>query len=156
MKSFLNPVRGWHVLVLIVLFFSVTIGVNATFITLAMRTHPGEDVPRSYYQGLNYNETLARRHEQAELGWSARVNVVDGELLVEVSDADGAPVPGLQLTGAMNHPTNTSRDCPLEFLEGRAGLYRAALPCTETGQWHLRAHNNGDAPFEMEHALWLR
>ena len=71
MKSFLNPVRGWHVLVLIVLFFSVTIGVNATFITLAMRTHPGEDVPRSYYQGLNYNETLARRHEQAELGWSA-------------------------------------------------------------------------------------
>ena len=28
MKSFLNPVRGWHVLVMIVLFFGVTIGAN--------------------------------------------------------------------------------------------------------------------------------
>lgn len=156
MKSFLNPVRGWHVLVLIVLFFGVTIGVNATFITLAMRTHPGEDVPRSYYQGLNFNDTLALRREQAAMGWTARFNVVDGELLVAVSDADGAPVSGLNLVGTLNHPTNTSRDCPLDFTEGRSGLYRVALPCSEAGQWHLLAHNDGDAPFEMEHELWLR
>lgn len=156
MKSFFNPVRGWHVLVLIVLFFSVTIGVNATFITLAMRTHPGEDVPRSYYQGLNYNETLARRHAQEALGWTARVNVVEGDLLVEVRDDAGEPVPGLDLVGTLNHPTNTSRDCPLDFAETRSGLYRVALPCSEAGQWHLRARNDGEAPFEMEHELWLR
>lgn len=156
MKGFLNPVRGWHVLVMILLFFGVTIGVNATFITLAMRTHPGEDVPRSYYQGLNYNETLARRQAQQALGWTARVNVVDGELLVEVRDAAGEPVSGLMLAGALNHPTNTARDCPLTFRETRAGLYRVDLPCREAGQWHLRAANTGETPFEMEHALWLR
>lgn len=156
MKSFLNPVRGWHVFVLVVLFFGVTIGVNATFITLAMRTHPGEDVPRSYYQGVHFNDTLARRQAQADLGWDARVNVVDGELLIEVSDADGAPVSGLELVGSLDHPTNTSRDCPLDFAEGRSGLYRVALPCREAGQWRLHAINDGEAPFEMEHELWLR
>jgi nitrogen fixation protein FixH len=155
MKGFLNPVKGWHVLVMIVAFFAVTIGVNATFITLAVRTHPGEDVPRSYVQGLNYNDVLDRRRAQDALGWSARVNVVDGDLLVEVRDAGGNPVSGLSLSGAMNHPTDTSRDCPLAFEERRAGLYRVALPCTEAGEWHLHAVNDGEAPFEMEHDLWL-
>ncbi len=155
MMGFLNPLRGWHVLVMILLFFGVTIGVNATFITMAVRTHPGEDVPRSYYQGLNYNETLNRRHAQAELGWTARVNVVDTRLLVEVRDAEGAPVSGLLLTGTLIHPTDTGRDCPLAFGEARSGVYEVTLPCADAGQWHLRAVNEGDAPFEMEHELWL-
>lgn len=155
MKTFLNPVRGWHVLVMIVAFFGVTIGVNATFITLALRTHPGEDVPKSYLQGINYNDTLARRHAQAELGWTARVNVVGEDLLIEVRDAGGEPVSGLVLEGAMNHPTDTSRDCPLAFRETRTGLYRVGLPCAESGQWHVRAMNDGETPFEMEHDLWL-
>ena len=42
--AWFRPLRGWHVLVMILLFFGVTIGVNATFITLAVRTHPGETV----------------------------------------------------------------------------------------------------------------
>lgn len=155
MNTFLNPVRGWHVLVLVVAFFAVTIGVNATFITLALRTHPGEDVPKSYLQGLSYNDTLARRHAQAELGWTARVNVVGEELLIEVRDAAGQPVSGLVLEGAMNHPTDTSRDCPLTFRETRSGLYRVGLPCADSGQWHVRAMNDGETPFEMEHDLWL-
>ena len=56
--------------------FGVTIGVNATFITLAMRTHPGEDVPRSYYQGLNFNDTLAQRRERRR--GLRRVTAFDG------------------------------------------------------------------------------
>lgn len=155
MKGFLNPVRGWHVLVMILLFFGVTIGVNATFITMAVRTHPGEDVPRSYYQGLNYNETLNRRHAQAELGWTAHVNVVDTRLLVEVLDAAGTPVSGLALAGSLHHPTNTDRDCELAFREARTGVYVVPLDCAGSGNWHLRAVNEGDAPFEMEHELWL-
>ena len=155
MRGFLNPVRGWHGLVLILLFFGVTISVNATFITMAIRTHPGEDVPRSYYQGLHFNDTLDRRHAQAALGWTARVNVVDGRLLVEVQDAEGAPVPGLLLTGALHHPTDTGRDCTLAFQEARTGLYEVPVSCASSGEWHLRAVNEGDGPFEMEHDLWL-
>ena len=103
MRNPLNPLRGWHVLVMIIAFFSVTIGVNATFITLALRTHPGEAVPRSYVQGLSYNDTLDRRRAQEALGWTARVNLVDRNILVAIAAEDGAPISGLNLAGTLVH-----------------------------------------------------
>jgi len=155
MKSWFRPLTGWHVLAIIVAFFGVTIAVNATFITLAVRTHPGEDVPRSYVQGINYNETLERRRQQAELGWRARMNAVDGELLIEVRDAADATVTGLLLEGQLIHQADTSQDVVLAFEERRSGLYVAELPDVENGQWRIRAHNAGEIPFELEHDLWL-
>ncbi|MEC9251144.1 MAG: FixH family protein [Pseudomonadota bacterium] len=156
MRSWFRPLKGWHVLVLILLFFGVTIGVNATFITLALRTHPGEDVPRSYMQGVNYNETIERRRQQAELGWTARMNLVEGELLIEVRDRDDAVVPGLALAGQLVHQADTSQDTDLTFAERRAGLYVAVLPVVENGQWRVRASNTGEIPFELEDELWLQ
>ncbi|SDM84215.1 FixH family protein [Maricaulis salignorans] len=154
MKSFLNPLRGWHVLVMILMFFGVTIGVNATFITLALQTFPGEDVPRSYVQGIHYNDTLEARRRQVELGWTASFNAVDGRLVLAVADAADRPVPGLSLGGEMVHPDTTTA-CPLDFVEGQDGLYRAELACEMAGRWRVRVNNSGDAPFEVEYELWL-
>tara|TARA_R110002072_G_scaffold3901_12_gene27975 strand:+ start:295 stop:762 length:468 start_codon:yes stop_codon:yes gene_type:complete len=154
MKSFLNPLRGWHVLVMILMFFGVTIGVNATFITLALQTFPGEDVPRSYVQGINFNDTLDARRRQSELGWTASFNAADGQLVLAVADAADRAVPGLSLSGEMVHPDTTTA-CPLVFAEGQDGLYRAPLACDTAGRWRVRAHNDGDAPFEVEYELWL-
>lgn len=155
MKSFFVPLRGWHVLAMLLVFFGVVFAVNFTFIAVATRTHPGEEVSRAYARGLDFNDTLERRHRQASLGWNARFNLVEGVLLVEVRDPAGEPVRGLDLAGAMTHPTTTARDCPLEFLDRGDGVYAAVLPCREAGQWRVRAENRSDAPFEMEHDLWL-
>lgn len=155
MKNPLNPLKGWHVLVMILIFFGITIGVNATFITMALRTHPGEDVPRSYMQGLEYNETLENRRIQSELGWTARFNRVENELVLEVLDADALPVTSLDLSGLMTHPTDTSLDCPIRFLESGAGLYRAPVNCGSTGDWRVKIKHEGDIPFEVEYDLWL-
>ena len=155
MKSFFVPLRGWHVGVMIALFFAVTIGVNATFITMAVNTHPGEDVPRSYYQGVNYNDTLERRRQQDDLGWSARFNAVDGVLVMDVRDGNDNPVTGLNLSGILAHPTDTGRDCALEFTLGGDGLYRAPMGCADSGRWRVRASHAGEPPFEVEHELWL-
>ncbi|WP_417486992.1 FixH family protein [Maricaulis sp.] len=156
MRNPFNPLRGWHVLILILLFFGVTIGVNATFVTLALSSHPGEDVPRSYVQGLNYNETLDRRDAQAALGWSARVNLVEGDLVLAIDDADGVPVTGLDLAARLIHPADTGADCDLDFAEARPGVYRSTLPCGDAGDWRLRVHTVDGPPFEMVHALRLR
>lgn len=149
----LNPVRGWHVAVILVLFFGVTMGVNAIFMTMAYRTHPGEDVPRSYVQGLNYNDALDRRRAQAEAGWTARFNRVDETLLIEVVDRDGEAVTGLTLAGALTHPTDAEQDCALAFDETRDGLYSVELPCGGEGRWRMKAQNEGERPFEVEHDL---
>jgi nitrogen fixation protein FixH len=153
MKSPLNPLRGWHVLIMILIFFGVTIGVNATFITLAIGTYPGEDVPRSYVQGINYNDRLEQRRIQAELGWSAQLNRVGDDVIVEVLDRDNARVSGLNLLGQINHPTDTSRDCIISLREDDDALYRTRLSCHVDAGWRIKLHNDGDLPFEMEHEL---
>lgn len=155
MRNPFNPLRGWHVLIMILMFFGVTIGVNATFVTLALSSHPGEDVPRSYVQGLNYNDTLDRRSAQEALGWSARVNLADGGLVLAIDDADGDPVAGLELSGQMIHPADTGSDCDLAFAEARPGIYRSQLVCGSSGDWRLRVHTVDGPPFEMVHALRL-
>ena len=73
-------VRGWHVLTALLAFFGAIIAVNIAFAVIAVRSFPGEDVRRSYVQGLQYNDTLAERRVQQALGWQASADLRhDGE-----------------------------------------------------------------------------
>ena len=82
---------GVHVLTAILAFFAVIIFVNAIFLTLALRSYPGEHEAKSYMQGLNYNERLAARERQAALGWTMEIAEARLERRVE-SQAGGGPV----------------------------------------------------------------
>lgn len=135
--------RGWHVLTLMLGFFGTVIAVNVTFVTLALGSFPGEDVRRSYLQGLNYNQTLAERREQAARGWqaSAALREAEGGAVVEVvlRDAAGAPLNGLETTGALRWPNAERLDHALTF-EGRGyGRYVAPVSALHPGRWMLRA-----------------
>lgn len=135
--------RGWHVLALMLGFFGTVIAVNATFVTLALSSFPGEDVRRSYLQGLNYNQTLAERRVQAARGWqaSAALREADGGAVVEVvlRDANGALLDGLETTGALRWPNAERFDHTLAF-EGRGdGRYVAPVNALHPGRWILRA-----------------
>ena len=55
--------KGWHVLLILMAFFGVMFSVNGVFLYHAITSFPGEDVKKSYVQGLNYNDTLAVRAE---------------------------------------------------------------------------------------------
>ncbi|WP_019960886.1 FixH family protein [Woodsholea maritima] len=151
----IKEVKGYHVLIVIMCFFGVTIAVNATFVTLALKTFSGEDVERSYLQGVDYNDVLARRRAQAELGWRAEFEVSGSEILIAVQDREGHPVEGLMLQGRLRHPTNSHHDQALSFQPAGQGLYSAAFDPSLVGSWRLVAHSADEAPFELEHALWL-
>ena len=148
--------KGWHVLVAMVAFFTVIISVNAVFITLALGSFPGEDTPRSYVQGLAYNDVLEERRAQAELGWRASANLTADRVLVEVRDAADAPVQGLRLTGTLRHPADMELDRALTFTEVRAGVYAAGVADLSAGRWRLDAQAAGDAPFAVEADLRWR
>lgn len=149
-------IKGWHVLVAMVAFFSIIIAVNAVFITLAVGSFPGEDTQRSYVQGLAYNDVLEERRAQAELGWRASANLTADRVLVEVRDAADAPVQGLRLTGTLRHPADMELDRALTFTEVRAGVYAAGITDLPAGQWRLNAEAAGDAPFAVEADLRWR
>ncbi|MBU2136561.1 MAG: FixH family protein, partial [Alphaproteobacteria bacterium] len=97
-------IRGWHVLVAMVLFFGVITAVNAVFISAALRTYPGEVSVTPYEDGLAYNAKLARQAAQARLGWRAAAGAEPQAVAVRIVDAEGAPVRGLSFSGKLQRP----------------------------------------------------
>ena len=135
---------GFHVLAGMLAFFIAVIAVNVAFAVIAVRSFPGEDVRRSYLQGLNYNDTLAARRAQAALGWVARAALVQHEnaaaVEIVLSDASGAAISAATLTGEMRRPATAQFDRTLQFERVGDGRYRAFVGAIEPGVWRLRAH----------------
>ncbi len=92
-------VRGVHVLWMLLGFFAMIIAVNAVFITMAVRSHPGEQVKNSYVLGLEYNRELGRHDAQRALGWTLQAGLADDGVtfLVELRDAAGGALSGMDV-----------------------------------------------------------
>src|SRR4051812_16256274 len=87
-------------------FFGLIMVTNVIFITVAVKTFRGEDEQKPYLQGVEYNHTLARRAEQAQLGWHASIDarrLPAGEvaIVVRLRHSDGVPETGVRLTGEL-------------------------------------------------------
>lgn len=151
-------VRGWHVLAALLGFFAIIIAVNVGFAVIAVRSFPGEDVRRSYLQGLAYNDTLAARRAQAALGWTASAGIegdaAGATVLVELRSRDGQPIESANVTGELRWPTDSRRDRALNFERVGEGRYRAPVGALPRGRWQLRASasdaSGGALDFESE------
>ncbi len=66
---------AWHVLAAMLAFFGASSPSMSAFAAIAVRSFPGEDVRRSYLQGLHTTDTLAERRTQAALGWRASAHL---------------------------------------------------------------------------------
>jgi nitrogen fixation protein FixH len=158
----IQEVKGWHVLMVLMLFFGVTIGVNAYFVTMALRTAPGEYQKKSYLQGLRYNETIAARETQAAAGWTAVLETrmsAGGvfEVTVAMKDAKGAALDGLTLAGVLRRPAQSLADHEMSFAALGGGRYVAKVAGVGQGQWRIDFDaTGGRAPFHAEKILWVR
>ena len=149
---------GRHVLIAMLAFFGAVIAVNVAFAVIAVSSFPGEDVRRSYLQGLNYNDTIADRREQAALGWRATAEMRgDGDAArveVVLRGRDGAPLVGVTVTGELRWPTDSRLDHGLTFQPAGEGRYIAHLGPLHEGNWRLRARAadsaGGALDFEAE------
>jgi nitrogen fixation protein FixH len=151
---------GRGVLLLLVGFFGVIFATNAIFITAAVKTFRGEDEAKPYLQGVEYNDTLARRAEQARLGWHASIGdqrLSSGSVLltVDVAEADGKAPTGLVLTGELRHPADEHRDRSLRFTETSPGHFETQLRDLTPGRWEMVVSNSKDQPFQAERRLWV-
>ena len=137
-------IRGWHVLSVILAFFATIIAVNVTFAVYAVQTFPGEDVRRSYLQGLQYNDTLAERRAQAARGWRASAgfgaDADDAVLEVVLTTREAFAIEGATLSGNLEWPTTSQFDRELTFQSLGQGRYVARLGALNAGRWRLRAH----------------
>src|SRR5579863_9111474 len=113
---------GRGVLLWLGAFFGIIFATNAYFITVAVKSFSGEDEQKPYLQGVEYNDTLARRALQKKLDWHATVaasRLSSGyiRIVVDLVQANGAPEMRARLAGELRHPTNENRDRALELKE---------------------------------------
>lgn len=156
-------IKGHHVLFAVIAFFTVVIGVNVFFLVLpAVRSFPGEIEDKSYYQGLNYNDSLADKARQADTGWRLLLLETPADAQGEVIDVklvgpDGNPIYGAALTGTLNRPTTDEGLRELVFIQLSDGIYRAEVKDLPRGAWDLsleaRAAEGDDIQLEASTRL---
>jgi nitrogen fixation protein FixH len=156
----IRPLTGRGVLIWLAGFFGLVFLADAIFITEAVKTFRGEDEQKPYLQGVEYNQTLARRAEQHQLGWRAsidarRLKAGDIAILVNLRHTDGGPETGAWLTGELRHPADENRDRALTFSQISPGLYQARVPAAP-GHWDVMVSNMQGAPFQAVRRLWVR
>lgn len=159
-KSRGRELTGRHVLAMLLVFFGLIICSAIVFTTLAVTSFRGEDVKKSYRQGIDYNQTLAERAVQAQLGWQAAVNVTgeasDRTLIVKVTDGPDRALFGADFTGRLRHPVDTDLDRALDFQADGNGMARADISGLY-GQWTLQGQAELDGQsFAFSYGLDLR
>ncbi len=162
-----RELRGWHVLLMFLAFFAVMFAVNGVFLYSAVTSFPGEDVRKSYLQGLSYGDTLAQRAAQAELGWTAAIGLADGAVVLRIDDHAGRRAAGsLVVTGEVRRAVTAAGDADLAFTAIGGGEYRAPVRALETGEWivrvsawedrHAAADPEAQPLFEARKTLYIR
>lgn len=130
-------VKGWHVAAGVVAFFAVVIGIDALFLTLAYRTHPGQVAARPYETGLIYNTELERLRAQEALGWRAAAEAAPSGLTVLLQDRDGTPLHGLTVKATLQRPATEQGRSILILTEAEPGRY-VGVHAGLSGAWDTR------------------
>ena len=133
-----KELKGWHVLLIMLGFFGVMFSVNGVFLFHAITSFPGEDIKKSYVQGLSFNDTLAERAAQAELAWSAEAGLVDDQLIVRLQDAEQAPLSSQLVVAELRRFATNQEDRTISFQPRMNGEYVADIGRLAPGQWLLR------------------
>jgi len=149
-------ITGRHVLLMLVAFFAVIIAANAIFITVALKSFPGESQKKSYLQGIHYNDRLAERIVQDRLGWQAQITSVerngDGAFIeMHLSDARNDPLRVLVSDAELRRPVHHHEDKQLSFRALGDGVYRSDIEALASGVWDLTAvaKNARDERFDI-------
>src|SRR5215475_12327788 len=112
--------------------------VNAGLVYAALHSFPGKAGDEGFALSNHYDAVLEREQRASALGWTV-VAQVDAAGLPEVrlSGADGAPLRGAVVSGAVERPLGASVPRSLTFHEADAGRYVADAVLPAAGQWDL-------------------
>lgn len=154
-------VTGRFVFWTLVLFFLVVAGVNATMMTMAIRTMPGLAVRNSYDASQLYNGEIALMRAQEERGWkaAARLRLVGEEALVslDMRDKAGVLIGDLDVSVRLEHPEDRSKDRVVTLVRNSAGLYEGALQPVSRGARDLliEASRSGERVYVSRNRVFL-
>lgn len=141
--------------------FGVIIAVNGTMIYFALSTAPGVE-DGAYERGVNYNDLLAERREQAALGWLVELRqgaFADNrsDLEVAVHGRDGAALPNARVLVQFRRPAQAAMDFTVELTDAGGGTFRETVDWPATGIWDAELTVvSGGRVHNSEQRLYIR
>lgn len=128
-----------------VAFFLVVFAANGTMIAVALGTWTGLKTHHAYEEGLAYNEHLAAREAQNELGWQVAIALApieggDLELKASLVGPSGAPLFADEVRAEVLRPTLEGHDLTVILEDRGKGRYGRRITLPLPGQWDVRLH----------------
>lgn len=128
-----KQLTGRHVAAIFGGAFSIIIAVNLLLAYSAVSTFPGLEVKNSYVASQSFD---VDRSAQESLGWSVSAQAQDGEVILSLTDAAGAPVEAAKLQATLGRATHVRDDSTPDFrFDGHRYVAKAAL---SPGNWNIR------------------
>ncbi|MGF1446314.1 MAG: FixH family protein [Pikeienuella sp.] len=145
-----RPLTGRTVLLCFVGAFAVIFGANMALVVAATGSFSGLIVKNSYVTSQAWNDEVAAIRA---LGWTSAVGYGDGRLRIEVTDADGRAVDGLELTAVVGRPAQAETDRTLSLVP-RDGGYEAAIDLAP-GNWRAAFTEDWTDAFKLTAKLYV-
>jgi nitrogen fixation protein FixH len=160
-KARARPVTGRMVLFCLIGFFAIVAGMNAIMIRAAVSTFSGVETASAYQAGQSFEREAEAARAQNRLHWQVQADVraADGKTLVEIDarDASGRPLPGLEATAQLSHPTDRRADQTMALREDASGHFRGTVGAV-IGQWDvvIELSRDGERVFRSRNRVMLR
>ena len=153
-----RKITGRMVLIGFIAFFGTIAAVNGVFMYLALSTWPGLTTEDAYKKGIAYNRTLDEAAAQARLGWrSAVVFDASGDVRVQMSAKDGAPLQGMRVEVTLSRPLGSETAEVLALQEAAPGEYTGRVAAPEQGRWKADIHAQlNEDRYRMRHEVMVK
>ncbi len=130
---------GRMVLVYLLGFFGIVAAANAVLIHEATSTFGGVETENAYKAGLSFGRDIAAARAQDALHWRVEGSVhldATGKAVSEinVTDAGGHPIAGIEVFGLLSHPTNRKLDRTFTMTQVSSDRFRGTTEAAP-GQW---------------------
>lgn len=153
--------KGWHVLVALLIFFGAMFIANGLFVYYALESFSGVETQDAYRKGIAYNKTLAEGRRYERLGWHGKIISKGPNLELNLAAEDGTPVRGKKVFGTIGRPSTDKFDRQIAFKDEGSGRYVVENANLKPGNWvvTVEVHDSismDKAPrFRLKERLWL-
>lgn len=148
---------GWHMLAIMVAFFSVIIAVNLTMAFFARSSWTGMVAENTYIGSRQFSEKAAEGRAQAALGWKTELEVVGGKVSYRLNDSLGNIVAARQAIVKFRRSAHASEDRQVALTPQPDGTLAASVELGD-GLWIVEIETEAglDHRFRDARRLTLR
>ncbi|MCP8893666.1 FixH family protein [Shinella daejeonensis] len=125
---------GWHMLVIMLLFFGTIITVNLVMAWNASRTWSGLVVQNTYVASQQFNGKVAAARALAASGMEGELTIEGGKVAYRLVDAQGMPVVADEVSARFKRPVDERADFTLSLSPAADGLFTGERQIAP-GQW---------------------